>query len=58
MANSDEVEILACRKAIEFAMEVGFIRGEARNFGLGGPSCDANILVKTNFYTHIYKLIY
>ena len=32
MANSDEVEILACRKAIEFAMEAGFtdlvIKGE------------------------------
>ena len=29
-------------------------RGGARNFGLGGPNCDANILVKTNFYTHMY----
>ena len=28
------------------------IRGGARNFGLRGPSCDANILVKTNLYTH------
>ena len=35
MANSDEVEILACRKAIEFAMEAGFtdlvIKGENTN---------------------------
>ena len=30
------------------------IRGGARNFGLGGPSHDVNILVKTNFYTHMY----
>ena len=29
-------------------------RGGARNFGLGGPNCDANILVKTNLYTHTY----
>ena len=29
-------------------------RGGARNFGLGGPSCDINILVKTNLYTHMY----
>ena len=29
-------------------------RGGARNFGLEGPSCDANILVKTNLYTHMY----
>ena len=29
-------------------------RGIARNFGLRGPSCDANILVKTNFYTHMH----
>ena len=35
MANSDEVEILACCKAIEFAMEAGFtdlvIKGENTN---------------------------
>ena len=30
------------------------MRGGARNFGLGGPSCDANILVKTNLYTHTH----
>ena len=29
-------------------------KGGARNFGLGGPSCDINILVKTNLYTHMY----
>ena len=29
-------------------------RGGARNFGLGGPSCNANILVKTNLYTYMY----
>ena len=27
-------------------------RGGARNFGMRGPSCDANILVKTNLYTY------
>ena len=30
------------------------LRGGAKNFDLGGPSCDANILVKTNLYTHMY----
>ena len=29
------------------------VRGGARNFGLGGPSCDVSILFKTNLYTHI-----
>ena len=29
-------------------------KGRARNFDLGGPSCDANILVKTNLYAHMY----
>ena len=29
-------------------------RDGARNFGLRGPSCDANILVKTNLYTHMH----
>ena len=28
-------------------------RGGARNFGLGGPSCDVSILFKTNLYTQI-----
>jgi len=29
-------------------------RDGARNFGLEGPRCDTNILVKTNLYTHTY----
>ena len=28
------------------------IRGEARNFCLGGPICVANLLVYLNFHTH------
>ena len=32
----------------------GETRGGARNFDLGGPSCDADVLVKTNIYTHMY----
>ena len=34
--------------------QLGIGRGGARNFRLGGPSYDVNILVKTNFYTHMY----
>ena len=40
---------LTCKK---FQMVAA--RGGARNFGLGGPSYDVNILVKTNLYTHMY----
>ena len=29
-------------------------RGGVRNFSLEGPSCDVNILVKTNLYTHTH----
>ena len=29
------------------------IRGGARNFCLGGPSCNTNIFIKTTPYTHI-----
>ena len=31
--------------------------GGVRNFNLRGPSCNTNMLVKTNLHTYIYKLI-
>ena len=39
---------------LSLSWETRLSRGGARNFGLGGPSCDANILVKQNLYTHMY----
>ena len=32
---------------------MGGVRGGARNFCLGGPSCNTNIFIKTTPYTHI-----
>ena len=55
-----EVEVLADlfeshdEKCLESKCSQLMLRGGARNFGLGGSSCDANILVKTNLYTHMY----
>ena len=36
---------------VHFHVEVD--RGGARNFCLGGPSCNTNIFIKTTPYTHI-----
>ena len=43
-----------CLMQIQITYVLLVVRGGARNFDLGESSCDANILVKTNFYTHMY----
>ena len=45
---------LFCLMQIQITYVLLVVRGGARNFDLGESSCDANILVKTNFYTHMY----
>ena len=56
----DSVELIIwdnrirCEQQAVIESQIGEVtRGGARNFGLGGPSCDVNILFKTNLYTHI-----
>ena len=53
MSHSYQIGQLISTNPTSFHLHV-VCRGGARNFGLGGPSCDANILVKTNLYTHMY----